>query len=403
MFNLPKRLNFSKNKKNINLIIKGQGVFVFNCNNNKENSSFNIYNEEKNNGLKIIFTFNGIEIYNISTNEKYEDINNTIGLSYLNNAFYWFSLDSQNQILRAGIGETRLETVIYEYKFINDNDYEINKQFLESLSNIEINNNINCLKLLKDPVINKIPLVVKNSNDITIDDIAENIYMPKSFLSYNSCILYDSVCGNNFVLNTKDFPNFSKAIEYSIKTEGCWCNNKLKEKSTEFDKDKPNLNETYLRITLGKNSGESPGIPYVLEIWPVGHYSPIHSHANTDAIIRVLRGEINVKLYPFLCPDKNELKPFAISNLKKNEITWISPDLNQVHQLKNLETNTKACITMNCYIYTQNDNKHYDYFDYIDSDNKLQQYEPDSDMDFVKFKQLMKTEWNNRSLKDKLF
>ena len=58
MFNLPKRLNFSKNKKNINLIIKGQGVFVFNCNNNKENSSFNIYNEEKNNGLKIIFTFN---------------------------------------------------------------------------------------------------------------------------------------------------------------------------------------------------------------------------------------------------------------------------------------------------------------------------------------------------------
>ena len=44
---------------------------------------------------------------------------------------------------------------------------------------------------------------------------------------------------------------------------------------------------------------------------------------------------------------------------------------------------------------------HYDYFDYIDDTGKIQQYEPDSDMDFVEFKQLMKKEWNNRKKVEK--
>jgi hypothetical protein len=36
---------------------------------------------------------------------------------------------------------------------------------------------------------------------------------------------------------------------------------------------------------------------------------------------------------------------------------------------------------------------HYDYFDYLDDSGKIEQYEPDSDMDFVKFKKLMRKEW----------
>jgi hypothetical protein len=42
---------------------------------------------------------------------------------------------------------------------------------------------------------------------------------------------------------------------------------------------------------------------------------------------------------------------------------------------------------------TMNSN-HYDYFDYIDSDGNIQKYEPDSDMDFIDFKNLMKKEWD---------
>jgi len=128
-----------------------------------------------------------------------------------------------------------------------------------------------------------------------------------------------------FVLDTPDFPDFTQAIEYSIRTPGKWCYQKLLDKSREFNPDKPNPLETYLRITLGQNNGESPGIPYVMEIWPVGHYSPIHSHANANAIIRVLNGEIHVNLYPFLCGDSDGVAPFGFGSFKKGDITWITP------------------------------------------------------------------------------
>jgi hypothetical protein len=47
-------------------------------------------------------------------------------------------------------------------------------------------------------------------------------------------------------------------------------------------------------------------------------------------------------------------------------------------------------------MYDQTDKGHYDYFDYIDDNGDEQQYEPDSDMDFIQFKELMKKEWANR-------
>ena len=150
--------------------------------------------------------------------------------------------------------------------------------------------------------------------------------------------------GNNFVLNDTDFPDFSKAIEYSIATPGLWWYEKLKDKSTEFNKDDPNILETYLRITLSENNGESPGIPYVMEIWPVGHYSPIHNHGGSSAVVRVLNGKINVKLYPFLCyDDKDGVEPFKEVQVIKDEITWISPTLNQIHQLHNFPNQNRPC------------------------------------------------------------
>jgi hypothetical protein len=88
--------------------------------------------------------------------------------------------------------------------------------------------------------------------------------------------------------------------------------------------------------------------------------------------------------------------PFGEKDFSTGEITWISPTLNQIHQLKNLDTNKKTCITIQCYMYEKGDTTHYDYFDYLDDNGNIQQYEPDSDMDFVEFKKLMKQEWDNR-------
>jgi hypothetical protein len=361
---------------------KGQGVFIFHS---KHDCTFTIYNQDKNNGLIIDLTKDNIIVTQINPKTILYDPNNTIGLTDSHGVYYWFSLDSQNQRLYYGIGEPRLETYKYFYQLKHED-----KPFLESLVSIEYDKNITFIKLIKDPITRKLPLVVKHTNELNMMDIAQGNFMPKSNLSLIGQKLYDCIAGKNFILNTLDFPEFSKAIEHSIATPGLWCNTTLKNKSHEFNKS--NIKETYLRITLGENNGESPGVPYVMEIWPIGHYSPIHSHSAADAIIRVLHGSIHVKLFPYL----GTLEPFGSHDFKKDEITWISPTLNQTHQLKNLNSNVETCITIQCYMYNQKDKIHYDYFDYIDNNGHKYQYEPDSDMDFVQFKELMKKEWNAR-------
>jgi predicted metal-dependent enzyme (double-stranded beta helix superfamily) len=300
-------------------------------------------------------------------------------------AQYWFSLDSQNQRLYAGVGEARKETAFYSYEFPKEQN---KKLFLESLVSVKVDH-LQVVRVLRDPITGNVPLLVKNTDDLMMDHVASAIYMPKANLSLTSQKLYDCISGKQFTLNTSDFPEFAQAIEHSIATPGKWCHELLKKKATEFDKDKPNDKETYLRITLGENNGESPGIPYVMEIWPVGHYSPVHNHGGASAVIRVLHGSINVSLFPYL----GAVEPFGQTNFKKEDVTWISPELNQVHQLKNLEGNKDTCITIQCYMYEDDDTKHYDYFDYLDADGAKQQFEPNSDMGFVEFKKLMKKEW----------
>lgn len=397
----PKHALFDEKKTSMNLIVHGQGVFIFQNYDNTKTSCFQLYNKDNKNGLKVEFDVASVKVTKIPTTEPLVDDKNNKGLVNKKGAYYWFSLDSQNQKLQAGVGEPRVENVIYTYQFPNSDKklWETNKSFLEDIVSVNASDkNIKPLKLLKDPITRNVPLLVKNTDELTMNNIATNQYLPKSHLSPVAQQLFDCISGKSFVLNDTDFPDFSKAIEYSIATPGLWCYEKLKDKSTEFNKDDPNILETYLRITLSENNGESPGIPYVMEIWPIGHYSPIHNHGGSSAIVRVLNGKINVKLYPFLCyDDKDGVEPFKEVQVNQNEITWISPTLNQIHQLHNLDTNKDTCITIQCYMYENEDSKHYDYFDYLDNKGKKQNYEPDSDMDFVLFKETMKREWENRN------
>jgi hypothetical protein len=395
-----KALVFSKksDKKvtEIILIIHGQGVFLFNT---SEETSFTFYNSDKTDGLKVILNSTEFYVTRLSNSNQYKSQTKKGGLTSKSGAYYWFSLDSQNQCLQGGVGEPRIETMCYNYQFDHaDKLWEANKSFMESLVTICLSDTITPLKILKDPITKATALLIKGTDELTMDDVAGTEYLPSGALSTTSQILYNCVSGKKFTLNTPKFPNFTDAIEYSIKTPGMWCNTRLKEKATEFG-NKPNPLETYLRITLGQNNGESPGIPYVMEIWPIGHYSPIHNHSSANAIIRVLNGSINVSLYPFLCDDPESVQPFSVKNFNEGDITWITPNLNQVHMLRNLNTNKKTCITIQCYMYDETDTVHYDYFDYLRSDDSKNQYEPDSDMDFYDFKNKMMEEWNNRENK----
>jgi predicted metal-dependent enzyme (double-stranded beta helix superfamily) len=359
------------------LIVHGQGVIFFDA-----SGPCTLRISEAESGLIIRFTETNVLVNMFPSNEPLVDKNNSKGIVNQRGAYYWFSLDSQNQRLYAGIGEARMENVIYRYQFGS----KTTKPFLESLTTLSAAG-AELRSLLRDPITGNVPLLVKNTEELTMESIASGAYMPKANLSLTSQKLYDCIAGKQFTLNTPDFPDFTRAIEYSIATPGKWCYERLKQKANEFNKDKPNPNETYLRITLGENNGESPGIPYVMEIWPSGHFSPIHNHGGSSAVIRVLNGSINVSLFPFLSLD--ELTPFGSADFKKDDITWISPSLNQVHQLKNMGKNT--CITIQCYMYEDTDTAHYDYFDYLDTTKG--QFEPDSDMDFIEFKKTIKEQW----------
>ena len=371
-------------QRHYDLPIQGQGVFTFKS---LSPAVFFLYNKFENDGLRVEFTDKNVYVTEVYNNKSLTDKANKQGISSNPSAFYWFSLDSKNQTLLAGIGEPRLETVIYTYRYEKN---ETTKIFLESITAVELPRNsltLSPLSLLKDPVTATVPLYLKDNHSLTMLDIARGNVMPSANLSLVNQKLYNCISGKKFNLDDADFPDFSKAIEYSIATPGLWCNTRLKEKATEFSKDKPNILETYLRITLGQNNGESPGIPYVMEIWPPAHYSPIHGHASANAVIRVLHGQIHVSLYPFLGAEE----PFASADFKKDDVTWIGPGLNQVHMLSNL--GSKTCVTIQTYMYDEANKSHYDYFDYLDDNGAKQQYEPDSDMDFVQFKELMKKEW----------
>jgi len=392
-----KSLNFNDTTSPVNLIVHGQGVFLFNT---KAESSLSILNKDKSDGLKVSFSNTEFLVTRIANSNKYESQGKKGGLTNKSGAYYWFSLDSQNQLLQAGVGEPRVETACYTYQFDrSDKLWEANKSFVESLVSVDLPNKgtVTPLRLLKDPVTNAVPLLLKDTNTLTMDDVAGTEYLASASLSVSAQTLYNCVAGEKFVLDTPDFPDFSKAIEYSIRTPGMWCNTRIRQKANEFSKE-PQPLETYLRITLGQNNGESPGIPYVMEIWPVGHYSPIHNHGGSNAIIRVLHGSIHVSLYPFLCDQANTIEPFTTKDFNKGDITWISPTLNQVHMLKNLDSSTDTCITIQCYLYDTADTAHYDYFDYLGNNNAKNQYEPDSDMDFLEFKKTMRKEWDSRKV-----
>jgi hypothetical protein len=113
--NFPKSLTFAKKENSIKLIVKGQGVFIFE-NQNTNDCSFKIFNKDQSNGLNITFTSTNVLVNYIIGNEPLPNMIAGSGLTTNNGAYYWFSVDSQNQLLYAGIGEARIDTIIYKFQ-----------------------------------------------------------------------------------------------------------------------------------------------------------------------------------------------------------------------------------------------------------------------------------------------
>jgi predicted metal-dependent enzyme (double-stranded beta helix superfamily) len=384
---IPKAVSFAKSTQSVQLLVHGQGVLLFDHSDVSQSCFLRFFDSASVEILQAEFCEGAVKV-RLANGEELLDPNNTKGIISGAGAYYWFSLDAQNRVLQAGIGEARADTVVYRYTFSD----AAAKKWLETITEIRLDTASMPRRLLRDPIqcIGGVPLYVRDTNALTMSDVAKSVHIPVANLPVVAQKLHGCIAGRRFLLDDADFPEFSKAIEYSIATPGCWCYETLKAKSTTFGPE-PNLAETYLRITLNQNNGESPGIPYVMEIWPSGHYSPIHNHGGSHAVIRVLHGRIHVRLFPYLGAGA---EPFGTADFAKGQITWISPVLNQVHQLKN--EGKQTCITIQCYMYDGEDSDHHDYFDYLDAAGKVQEFEPDSDMDFLAFKETIRREWNSR-------
>ncbi|CAF1269964.1 unnamed protein product [Adineta steineri] len=386
----------------ISLKIKGQGTveimqrrsvpFELQLSNKEDACDRNAYS--------IILSVNQNEVkLSTSNGQSYTSVNNIYTLQPEGQYWhrYWISLFSSTRNVKYGIGEVRPFFSVFNIE-LPENELQLIKEI--HYLHFKVNNNNQMLKELNnlkedfrisigtDPVLHEPALFVIPQEKYTLKDATCHTAISEMKLERPLRDLYYSVI--NLELNTDDFPDLTDVIERSIKNPEGWCYKKLKEKAERFGT--PNPKATYLRLTAGERKGNAPGHNYVIEVWPPGHYSPIHNHSNAYAIIRVLSGEILVKLYPALTLNVNQYKPIE-QICHEGRVTWMSPNLNQTHQLKHLDLIGKPCITIQCYMYAKDDRAHYEYFDYLSNDeNSIGHFDPTSDMDFDAFKQRMRQE-----------
>jgi len=294
---------------------------------------------------------------------------------------YWMSLDTINQCLRYGKGEMLSQLVLREHTWA---DSEI--EFSKDIQDIRIaGTQIDRMRIMNVPVtLSPSPYIIPSSQ-VTMEIIANNSASVIDSLPPACKRLYASVSGPGINLAPLDFPEFAQAIQHSIVTPGALCHQKLREKMQK------NPEFGYLRVTLESNAGDSPGQPYVLEIWPAGHRSPIHRHGNACAVIKVLHGQIKISWFSALSPQISE--PWGSTIAHAGDITFLTPDYYQTHQLLNPSPKGGSfCATIQCYRYPDDDSEHYSDFDFIE-DGKVVHHPPVPDWTYLDFKKAIQKEW----------
>ncbi len=304
---------------------------------------------------------------------------------------YWLSLDSNNRRLRFGKGEMLLHLMQLEYAFPESSDPLRLGELAPALGRVEVRGAGEHPHLVLRPIpvnLDPAPLVVR-PEDVTLDLIANNSVSVAQNLPKECQLLYANVAGPNIRLASPDFPEFAQAIQYSIVTPGKMCFQRLKDKSKGPD------HFSYLRITLDGNLGDSPGQPYVLEIWPAGSHSPIHDHGQANAIIKVLHGQIRIEWFGTLSPDDET--SWGHMTAHAGDVTFLTPQYYQIHRLSNPSPYPGGdfCATIQCYRYANKDRQHYEYFDFIDDEkHHVEHFRPDSDWAYLDFKRLIQKEWD---------
>lgn len=233
------------------------------------------------------------------------------------------------------------------------------------------------------------PLLVLDSSKVTLLDLDSNDYTFSASLPVACRELYQNIAHSGVCLDMhpgQERYKLSDAIRHSIESEAGLLHKKLEEKAGKFGA----KNKAYLRVTLGMCRGNSPGIPYVLEIWPKNHGSPIHSHGNSYAVIKVIHGGLTISIYNKHIKSENDASLLDF-DVKQGDVTWISPNWYQTHKLWN--NTSDYCVTIQCYQYGDNDNHHWPYFSYISSKGTSEEFLPTSDFTFREMREQVLKEY----------
>ncbi|KAJ8048128.1 hypothetical protein HOLleu_00306 [Holothuria leucospilota] len=327
---------------------------------------------------------------------------------------YWFSYDSDNMTIKYGKGYCMEGTTLMKHTFEGSEDPESLKRFYfdpATKKNVEFYDT--------DPWSGRVSLaeffgVSTESPDVLIDVEKEICFSPYPFkydrppivrdssltnmfdidlgkytysasLPEASKVLYENVTGVNMSLDYGEQKyKLEDAIRHSMEHPTCALGKCLKDKKGEFGPD----NEMYIRVTLGKNYGNSPGTPYVLELWPKDCGSPVHNHGNAFAAIRVLHGGLTIEYY-----NKHKTDgPIGQFDVKKDDVTWIAPNWYQTHKLWNYTND--FCATIQCYQYGERDDIHWPYFDYVNTGTSITDiFVPDSDFTFTEMYNIVMKEY----------
>eukprot|EP00051_Salpingoeca_urceolata_P008838 m.109292 g.109292 ORF g.109292 m.109292 type:complete len:490 (+) comp15970_c0_seq1:177-1646(+) len=298
----------------------------------------------------------------------------------------WISIDQKNGIISLGFGYPVFENIILQHIFpvplhataCPPADPSLDGYCaLRSVKQLTSDEPVQLLPSTKFPVVKHLPPALVHSDDNTLELLSSNKVIVPANLPLEAQELAATVAGRSVLLDATD----AKAIDHALKTPGNELHDRLEEKRAQSEFGDPNM--VYLRATIGPDLGNSPGSPYVVEIWPPGCYSPVHDHANTVAVIKVLSGKITSRFYNPLENHNNhvELVPFATNYFQVGNITYISPRAYQTHQLHNEGEFT--CVTIQSYFYLDGDMVHYETFDYANPNEEyIQHFKPDSDFQF---------------------
>lgn len=230
------------------------------------------------------------------------------------------------------------------------------------------------------PLIVNWPFAVKDSSKASLFELDNNDHIFTGSLPPECQELYANIASAKVDLDWVPTPQqhkLSDAIRYSFETEGKTLYEKLKQKKMK-----------YIRVTVGPHRSPSPGIPYVLELWPKNQGSPVHCHGDAYGVIKVLHGGLRAEIY-----NRDMKTLIKYYNIQKGDVTWMSPYWYQCHRLFN--DTADFCATLQCYRYGAADTRMWPYFDYVNDDGSNGEFLPDGDFTFTELNQIVLEEYSS--------